>query len=269
MSETAITPRDMPLGGEPPADFDPVALSRETLRRGRTGALATLDPTSGHPLATLVNVATDSDGTPIFLASRLSLHTRNLEADPRASILFATLGRGDPMAASARVSVVGRAERTEEQRIRRRFLARHPKAALYADFPDFSFFRLVVAGIHANGGFARAGQGTIVGVLLDLTGTEAMIEAEAGAVEHMNEDHADAIALYATRLCGRPDGPWRMTGIDPEGADLVCGEDTARLVFPEPLTDRASIRTMLVRLAGEARQKSSEMHNSAQSRGIA
>ena len=249
--QAAITPRGIALGGEPPADFDPVALSRETLRRGRTGALATLDP-GGHPLATLINVATDSDGTPIFLTSRLSLHTRNLEADPRASILFATFGKGDPLAASARVSVVGRAERTEEPRIRRRFLARHPKAALYADFPDFSFFRLAVEGIHANGGFARAGQGAIDGVLLDLSGAEALVEAEEGAVAHMNADHVDALSLYATRLLGRPEGPWRAGGLDPEGLDLVCGEETARLVFPERVCDGASLRRILVTLAAEA-----------------
>jgi putative heme iron utilization protein len=256
--QTAITPRGLALGGEPPADFDPVALSRETLRRGRTGALATLDP-GGHPLATLINVATDCDGTPIFLASRLSLHTRNLDADPRASILFATFGKGDPLAASARVSVVGRAERTEEPRVRRRFLARHPKAALYADFPDFSFFRLAVEGIHANGGFARAGQGAIDGVLLDLSAAEALIEAEEGAVAHMNADHADALSLYATRLLGRSDGAWRTTGLDPEGLDLVCGEDTARLVFPEPVRDPATLRRSLAALAGEARGKGAEV----------
>ena len=256
MSETtgpAITPRGLPLGGAAPEDFDPVAVSRETLRRGRTGALATLDPASGYPLATLINVATDVDGTPIFLASRLSLHTRNIEADARASILFATLGKGDPLAASARVSVVGRAERTDEPRVRRRFLARHPKAALYADFPDFSFFRLAVDGIHPNGGFARAAAGPLTGVLLDLAGAEALIEAEEGAVGHMNEDHAEALALYATRLLRQPDGAWRASGLDPEGMDLVCGQETARLVFPEPVRDPATLRRVLVALAAEAR----------------
>lgn len=249
----AITPRGLDLAGAPPDDFDPVAVSRETLRRGRTGALATLDPQSGYPLATLINVATDSDGTPIFLASALSLHTRNLEADPRASILFATLGKGDPLAASARVSVVGRVERTDEPRVRRRFLARHPKAALYADFGDFAFYRLAVDGIHPNGGFARAVPGPLTGVLLDLEGAQALIEAEEGAVEHMNADHADALALYATRLLGQPDGSWRATGVDPEGMDLVCGQDTARLVFPETVRDAGTLRRVLVALAGQAR----------------
>jgi putative heme iron utilization protein len=255
----AITPRGVELGGSPPEDFDPVAMSREALRRARTSALATLDPASGYPLATLINVATDSDGTPIFLASRLSLHTRNVEADPRASILLATLGKGDPLAASARVSVVGRAERTDDARVRRRFLARHPKAALYADFADFSFFRLAVEGIHPNGGFARAAQGPVTGVLLDLAGAEALVEGEESAVAHMNEDHADALALYATGLLGQAEGSWRATGIDPEGMDLVCGQDTARLVFPETVREPGALRRVLVALAVEAREKAAAL----------
>ena len=250
----AITPRGLELGGRAPDDFDPVAVSRETLRRGRTGALATLDPESGFPLATLINVATDVDGTPIFLASTLSLHTRNIDRDPRASILFATLGKGDPMAASPRVSVVGRAERTTEERVRRRFLGRHPKAALYADFGDFSFFRLAVESIHPNGGFARAVPGPLAGVLLDLAGAEDLLAAEEGALAHMNADHADALALYATRLLGRPDGrPWTATGLDPEGLDLVSGDETARLVFPERVQDGGSLRRVLAALAARAR----------------
>ena len=224
-------------------------------RRCRFAGFATLDPGSGYPLSTFINVATDTDGTPVFLASRLSLHTRNIDTDPRCSILFATLGRGDPMAASARVSVVGRAERTDEPRIRRRFLSRHPKAAFYADFADFSFFRLVVESVHPNAGFARATQGPLTSVLLDLAGCEALIEAEEGAVEHMNEDHAEALALYATKLLGLPDGRWLATGIDPEGLDIVQGEETGRLLFPEPVRDGGALRGVLVRLAKQAREK--------------
>lgn len=251
----AITPRGIELGGAPPADFDPVAVSRETLRRGRTATLATLDPKSGYPLVTLINIATDSDGTPLFLVSGLSLHTRNLDADPRASLLFTTLGKGDPMAASARVSIVGRAARTEDPRVRRRFLARHPKSALYADFPDFSFFRLAVESVHLNNGFARAAEVPVAEALLDLAGAEALVEAEQGALDHMNADHADALSLYATTLLGQPPGPWRASGVDPEGMDLVCGQETARLLFPAPVRDAGALRRALVALADEARSK--------------
>lgn len=254
--QPAITPRGTELDGAPAAGFDAVAMARRALRRAGTGALATLDPVSGFPLTTLINVATDFDGTPLFLASRLALHTRNLDADPRASILFATLGKGDPMANSERLSVTGRAQRCDDPRARQRFLARHPKARLYVDFPDFSLFRLAVAGVHPNGGFARAGEIEPADVLLDLAGCESLIEGEALAVEHMNDDHADALARYATRLLGLPDGRWRATGIDPEGLDMVCGDVAARLVFPERVTTAKAVETILVRLAREAAAKS-------------
>lgn len=249
----AITPRGLELGGNAPADFEPVAMARTVLRTARIAALATLDPASGFPLATLTNVATDVDGSPLFLASKLSLHTRNIEADPRISLLVSSLGKGDPLANSARLSVVGRAEHCTDPNAKRRFLARHPKAKLYADFPDFSLFRLAVLGFHPNGGFARAGEIAVGEVLLDLEGCEALIAAEDGAVSHMNEDHAEALGLYATRLMGLSEGRWKATGLDPEGLDLVCGDDAARLVFPERVSDPAALRRVLVALAEKAR----------------
>ncbi|MGO4737649.1 HugZ family protein [Bosea sp. 2KB_26] len=249
----AITPRGVELGGTAPDSFDAVAMARELLRIARTAPLATLDPASGFPLSTLVNVATDVDGTPLLLLSKLALHTRNLDADPRCSILCFALGKGDPMANSKRVSVAGRALRTDDSRARRRFLARHPKSKLYIDFPDFSLFRLEVSGLHPNGGFARAAEIATGDVLLDLTGCDALIEAEEGAVAHMNEDHAEALALYATRLLGEPEGRWRATGLDPEGLDLVCGDAAARLVFPERVTSPGALRAALVALAQKAR----------------
>jgi len=253
--DPAITPRGNPLDGAPPAGFDAVAMARRALRRAGTGALATLDPVSGFPLTTLINVATDIDGTPLFLASKLALHTRNLEADPRASILFATLGKGDPMANSERLSVAGRARRCDDPRARRRFLARHPKAKLYVDFPDFSLFRLAVEGVHPNGGFARAGEIGPKDVLLDLTGCDSLIAGEAFAVEHMNDDHSHALALYATKLLGLKHGRWRATGIDPEGLDMVNGDMAARLVFPDRVTTAGAVEAILVRLAKEAAAK--------------
>ena len=122
------------------------SLSRRTsCGRIRAGALATLDRESGFPFASLVTVATDQDGSPLLLLSRLASHTVNLDADPRASLLLAETGKGDPLA-HPRLTVIGRAERVEGPNFRSRFLARHPKAALYADFADFSFVRLLMQG---------------------------------------------------------------------------------------------------------------------------
>jgi len=252
-----VMPDRLPEGARPPADFDPVAVAKALLRAKRAGTLGTLDRNTGHPFASLVNVATDLDGSPVILTSRLSTHTANLEADPRASVLLAETGRGDPLA-YPRLTVLGAFARLErdgadDARVRRRFLARHPKSELYADFGDFAFWRMNVASAHLNGGFARAADLAATDVLTDLSGADDLIAAEAGAVAHMNQDHADALVLYATKLLGEDDGPWRVTGLDPDGADLAAGDRTARLPFQERVTSGGQLRQVLVALAKQAR----------------
>src|SRR5690348_13178019 len=139
-------PDRLPENAAPPQDFDPKALAKGLLRSIRAGTLATLDRNTGHPFASLVNIATDSDGSPVMLVSRLSTHTANIEVDPRCSVLLAQAGKGDPLA-HPRLTVLGRMQRlgredVDEPRVRRRFLARHPKSELYAGFGDFAFWRM-------------------------------------------------------------------------------------------------------------------------------
>ena len=172
----------------PPPDFDGLPVARHLLRTVRAGALATLDKEAGFPFASLVTVATDFDGSPLLLMSRLAAHTGNLESDPRASILLAQGGKGDPLA-HPRLTVLGRVAKTEDPHVRSRFLARHPKANLYAGFADFSFWRMDIVGAHLNGGFARAMTLTAGQVRTDLSGAEDLIQMEASALAHMNEDH--------------------------------------------------------------------------------
>ncbi len=233
------------------APFDAIGLGRHLLRTIRSGALATIDPDDGIPFASLVTIATDIDGTPLMLLSQLSAHTRNLIADPRCSLLFSAGGKGDPLA-HPRLTVTGRASRTSEPRMRERFLARHPKAKLYADFPDFGFFAIEPIAGHLNGGFAKAATLTPAELRLDLSGAEAIVAGERGAVEHMNQDHADALALYAAGA-GEPGGGWRLTGLDPEGMDLIAGDRTARVLYPSPVSDMGSLRKSLVAMAANAR----------------
>lgn len=246
-------PGRIPEDARPPEGFDAIALAKRLLRATRAGALATIDRNTGHPFASLVNVATDADGSPIILVSRLSTHTANLERDGRASVLLAATGKGDPLA-YPRLTVLGAfVRRDDEPRLPRRFLARHPKSELYAGFADFSFWRMTVVSAHLNGGFARAADLTAAQALTSLDGAEALVEAEAGAVAHMNEDHAEAARLYATKLLGGPEGAWRVTGVDPEGLDLALGDAALRLAFPSRVTDGAGLRTVLKELADEAR----------------
>jgi putative heme iron utilization protein len=226
------------------------------LRSARFGSLATLGQ-DGHPAATLTSLATDSDGTPLILVSALSAHTGNLIADPRASLLIAPGGKGDPLA-HARITLKLRARRIvretpEGLRIRRRFLARQPKAALYADFGDFSFFALGIEAASLNGGFGKAYELRPADILSESTRAQARAEIEEGAVAHMNADHAEALRLYARVLLGARDGAWRATGLDPDGLDLALGDVVLRLGFPVSVDGPASLRTMLAELAAQAR----------------
>ncbi|MCA0400122.1 MAG: DUF2470 domain-containing protein [Proteobacteria bacterium] len=237
-----------------PHDFDPLALGKMLLRTVRAGALGTLDPATGSPFASLTSVATDIDGTPIILISRLATHTQNLLADQRASLLLAQGGKGDPLA-HPRLTLQVRAERSDEPRLRRRFLARHPKAELYADFPDFGFFRLELLTVHLNGGFARAFDGDAAPLLAKPADIADFDALAVSALAHMNEDHAESLSLYAVRLCGMEAGKWRASGLDPEGLDLSLGDRAARVVFPERVEEAGALRAMLKSLAETARTR--------------
>src|SRR5688500_5275979 len=161
----------------PEPDFDGIPIAKHLLRTVRAGALATLDKEAGFPFASLATVATDHDGSPLLLMSGLAAHTGNLDRDPRASILLSQGGRRDPLA-HPRLTVIGRLARTEEAGARGRFLARHPKAKLYAGFGDFSFWRMEMTGGHLNGGFARAMTLSADEMRTDLTGAEELVGIE-------------------------------------------------------------------------------------------
>jgi heme iron utilization protein len=241
---------------EKPSKSEIAADARALTRRATKAALATVHAESGYPYASLITLATDAEGAPVFLISTLARHTANLAQDRRASILIdATGALADPLQ-GARVTLTGTAERTADESVRRRFLARHPEAAFYADFPDFSFWRLQPETAHYIGGFGRIFDLDAADLLVPATGAEALLQAEAGIVEHMNEDHADAIALYATVIAAASPGAWRMTGIDSEGCDLMLEGETRRIVFASRVTTPGEARNELVRLANAARVSS-------------
>ena len=227
--------------------------ARVILRSALKGSLATLDRLSGHPYASLVTVATMPDASPVLLISKLALHTQNIGADSRASLLVDSSGSDASPLAGGRVTLIGRAERTDSTSARRRFLARHPESAMYADFPDFDFYTLNVERAHFVGGFGRIVPFDRRQILLGLSDVGTLAGAEADIVGHMNADHAATVELYATALAGAPGGPWRMTGIDPEGCDLVCSGDARRISFETPVTTPGSARQEFTRLAGVAR----------------
>jgi putative heme iron utilization protein len=243
---------------QPAAQLSPGEAARALMRRALKASLATLETSTGHPYASLVTIATDVDGTPLFLISTLALHTKNLGTDARASLLFdGTDASGDPLA-GGRVTVMGRAVKTARASARERFLARQPHARGYADFPDFAFYELLPERAHFIGGFGRIVDLKPADLLTDVSDAAALIEAHSDIVSHMNEDHAGAIELYATQIASAPGGPWRLTGLDPEGFDIVCDGVTRRLPFATKVKTAEDARREFVRLAADARDRKSK-----------
>ncbi|WP_394688202.1 HugZ family protein [Hoeflea sp.] len=234
-------------------------LARRLVRGARFAAIGVLEPETGFPFTSRVLSGTDTDGTPVILVSGLSVHTTALLADPRASLLFGEPGKGDPLA-HPRIALRTRAVRVSREdeghvALRARFISRHPKAALYADFPDFTFFRMVPESASLNGGFGKAYVLEASDFLIESPAISDLAAIEPGAIEHMNTDHASSADAYARAFAGSKRAGWKVCGIDCAGLDLANGDELIRIEFEEPLTDANQLRAILVNLSRFASQK--------------
>ena len=242
---------------KPDDAFDARLAAKKLLREGRSGALATVMTGSGDPYCSLVNVATAPDSAPLLLLSALAVHTKNLRADPRCSLMLdernssKTLD-GDPLE-GARMMLMGTIAPTNDAHARAAYLRRHPEAEMFAGFGDFSFYRMGITGAHLVAGFGRIVDLAARDILTDVSDAEPLLTAENEAIAHMNADHADALRLYATKLLGGPDGDWTCVGVDPEGIELQQGRLALRLFFPQRVTGLGPLRAVLKELAAKAR----------------
>ena len=237
---------------QPTPDFKPAVAAKKLLREGRSGALATLMPGSGDPYCSLVNVASDADGAPLLLISRLAVHTKNILADPRVSVMIDERKEGDPLE-GARVMLMGTAAATGDAQARRRYLTRQPEAEMFAGFADFAFYRVTLKAAHLVAGFGRIVDLKPEDILTPVDDAAELVAAEPEILAHMNGDHADACRLYATRLLGARDGEWRCVGVDPEGLELQQGRTALRLPFPQRVRAPDALRQMLKQMAEQAR----------------
>lgn len=238
-------------------DDEARSLARRLVRASRYATVAALDAETGDPLASRVLTGTDVDGVPVILISALAPHMAALRADPRASLLFGEVGKGDPLA-HARITVKVRAEEVpreggDRERIRARFVTRHPKSKLYVDFPDFAFFRMVPISASLNGGFGRAFAIEAADLSIASPARDELAAREASAVAHMNSDHAEAADFYAAAFGKSKLSSWSIVGIDAEGLDLACGDHLLRIEFPEPLSSAEMLRPTLVQMLNAAR----------------
>jgi putative heme iron utilization protein len=237
---------------QPSPDFVPAVAAKKLLREGRSGALATLMPGSGDPYCSLVNIATAADGAPLLLISRLAVHTKNILADARVSLMIDERKEGDPLQ-GARVMLMGTAAATADSDVRRRYLDRQPEAEMFAGFGDFAFYRIALKGAHLVAGFGRIVDLKPSDILTEIGDAGELVAAEPEILAHMNGDHADACRLYATKLLGAPDGDWRCVGCDPEGLELQQGRTALRLPFPQRVRAAGVLRQVLKQMAEQAR----------------
>ncbi|MBO0130953.1 HugZ family pyridoxamine 5'-phosphate oxidase [Agrobacterium burrii] len=227
-----ITPRGAKIEPSAGAPFEAVRVARDVLHTSRTAALATLDPVSSYPYTTATNIGIEPDGTPFFFAAGLTLHARNMEADPRISLTLAPFGKGDALTLP-RLTLVGKVEVMDADDVplaRQRYIARYPKAKLYLSLPDTRFYRLRTQGVQINGGPARnASNITPADLRTDLSGAEELMAATESEAARLNAIKGEAARLAV--LAGAKTGRWTITSIDPDGIDLASANDLARLWF--------------------------------------
>ncbi len=242
------------------SDYDLAATARELIRSARTAVLSTSLKSAaglpGWPYGSLVQCATSLQGEPVLLLSSLAVHTQNLVLNPGASLLFdASAASAQPLAA-ARLSLLGTVTPSDAGQLdadRARYLARYPEAARFADFADFSFYRMRPDRGHLVAGFGQIRWLAAEAIMLAPADCAAMQQAEAEIIAHMNQDHVQLAGLFAEKLLGRPPGVWRVCGCDPDGIDLVLNGHIARLTFAVRMRDPADISQELIRLAHLAR----------------
>ena len=251
----------------PPVAFtDPDVPAPSHAERARTlaaghslGSLASigLEP-AGYPYASFITFAW-LDGEPLFLISRIAEHTRNVTADPRASLLIHDSNSADPLA-NGRVTLIGRCTKLPrgDGRAREAFIAVHPNSAYYVDFEDFDFYRLTVEAVRYIGGYGRM---SWVDAAAFRVATADPIASSAGRIlEHMNADHAGALRSYARAFTRATDAEKAtMTAIDRHGFEMTVttpgGVGPARLAFSEPLVSAEDARIKLVALVRAAEAK--------------
>lgn len=224
----------------------------------RSATLCTIarDP-EGYPFGSLVTVAFDTKGRPLLLISKLAEHTQNLLHRSDASILVHEPLGAQPLAAG-RVTLLGPCRPAPEPEIKETFLAAHPDAASYATFADFGFYRLDPVALRYVGGFGRM---SWVSADDYLAAEPDPLAAHArGILDHMNDDHADAVLAYAKALADIPGATAAtMTAVDRYGFEIAAttpaGPKVARLAFAEEVTTSEAVRKAMVALVKEARAK--------------
>ena len=251
------TPGSQPAIGEPTF----AERVRTLIYIGRTGSLSTHSRKQpGFPFGSVMPYGLDADGRPTFLISTMAMHTQNLQADSRASLLVTQPdAAGDPLGAS-RVTLVGNVSPVPGPEVpgtRETYLARHASSKYWVDFEDFSFYRMDVVDVYYVGGFGVMGWVSAADYRAALP--DPLADSAAGIIEHMNADHGDAVILLAQAYAGIESTEAAMTSVDRLGFSVrlktLDGMRGTRIAFLREVRNPMEARSVLVEMTAKARQR--------------
>lgn len=237
--------------------------ARTLVYLGRIGSLSTLSRKQpGFPFGSVMPYGLDGQGRPVFLISTMAMHTQNLRADPRASLLVTQAdSSGDPLGAS-RVTLIGNVATVPDNEVagaRALYLERYANSKYWVDFEDFSFYRMDVLDVYYVGGFGV--MGWVPALEYDQAQPDPLADSAAGILEHMNADHKDALVLLAKTLAGIEAEEAAMTSVDRLGFHVrlktADGMKGARITFLREVRNPGETRAVLVEMVRQARVPSS------------
>ncbi len=226
----------------------------------RIGTLSTLSrKLQGFPFGSVMPYGLDENGRPTFLISTMAMHTQNLQADPRSSLLVAQADAGgDPLGAS-RVTLMGNAQPIPDPEVaaaRSLYLARYPHSNNWVDFEDFSFYRMDVMDVYYVGGFGV--MGWISAPEYSHGKPDPLADSAADIIQHMNTDHVEALKLLAGAFAGIEAQEAAMTSVDRLGFQVrlktLEGPRGARIAFLREVNSPAEARSVLIEMVAQARQ---------------
>jgi hypothetical protein len=234
--------------------------TRTLLYLGRVGSLSTHSlKQPGFPFGSVMPYALDDHGRPIFLISTMAMHTQNLRADPRASLLVTELDSGGDVLGASRVTLLGDVSLIEEPEVggaRKLYLATYENSKYWVDFEDFSFYRMNVLDVYYVGGFGV--MGWVDAAEYGRAERDPLSDAAAEIVHHMNADHKDALVILTRVFAGIEAQEVHMTSVDRLGfhvrAKTQDGMRGARIAFSREVRDSAETRKMIVEMVQQARQ---------------
>lgn len=235
--------------------------ARTLMYLGRIGSLSTLSRKQpGFPFGSVMPYGLDDRGRPIFLISTMAMHTQNLQADPRASLLVTQEdGSRDPLGA-ARVTLVGSVlpvAAPEVADARDLYLSRYANSKYWVDFEDFSFYRMNVVDVYYVGGFGV--MGWVSSSEYDGSQPDPLANSMAEIIQHMNADHKDALVLLARQFAGIESQEATMTAVDRLGFHVRIqtqdGMRGARIAFLREVGNPAETRKVLMKMAQQARSQ--------------